>query len=122
MKWIVSYDEQWLVICEICGNGNAFKKLWGHLRMVHKVLTADYKREQWLNQTQSLMCKESVELARQRNKENRKKVVNENLIKWWENTRFKKWDKDRTKEKVSLQCFNKLKKLHTFNKRFQEKR
>lgn len=110
MKWVVQYDETGLVICEICGK--SFKKLWSHLRWWHKILTEDYKREQWLNQSQSLMCTESIELARANNKENYELVVGENLKTAGVNTRFKKWYKGRPKSKISIQEMNRIKTLH----------
>jgi hypothetical protein len=48
--------------------------------MSHKILTSDYKKKFLLKRKQSLMCKESILLARKRNLENYDSVVIKNLI------------------------------------------
>ena len=54
------------------------------------------------------MSEESTELARQRNKENYDLVVEENLLKGGEETRFEENHRGRTKDQISEQTRRRL--------------
>jgi len=101
MNWVIEHDVNWLPICKLCGK--SFNKLWSHLRMTHKILTSEYRKQFWLDKCARLMSKYSIELAKKRNKENYELVVTENLINKWVKTRYKNWDKWRTRDKIRTQ-------------------
>lgn len=103
----IHYDKEGKPICHICGK--SFKKLLAHVWQKHRMSAYDYKKHFGLETTKSIMCKESIEIARQRNLENYDKVVKNNLIRKGENTRFKKGYKGRTKDQVSPMTAKKLK-------------
>ncbi len=103
----IHYDKEGKPICHICGK--SFKKLLSHVWQKHKMSAYDYKKHFGLETTKSIMCKESIEIARQRNLENYDKVVKNNLIRKGENTRFKEGYKGRTKDQVSPMTAKKLK-------------
>lgn len=107
MKGEIQYTDDGMLICEICGE--AYHKLGSHVFMTHKMRANEYKKKFGLNIGQGLISEVSRKLAQARNYENRDLVVGENLKKAGEATRFKKGSKGRTREKVSVQCYNKLK-------------
>lgn len=110
MLWVVQYDYEGKVVCELCWL--SFNKLWVHIRNSHDMLTKDYRKQCWLDMKTRLMSEASIELARRRNKENFDLVVKDNLLNLWVSTRYKDWHKWRTKESVSIQSFNRLKNLY----------
>jgi len=102
----ISYDEFNQPICHICGEGH--KKLMCHVRQRHNISAYEYKKKFGLETTKGIMCNESVEIARQRNKENYNKVVLDNLLAKGKTTRFKDGCKGRTKDQVSAMTHRKL--------------
>lgn len=102
----VRYDEDWLVICELCWG--SYNKLGCHIRLKHNILTRDYRKMFWLDNNARLMSKASIELARKRNRENYDKVVVQNLIKKGVNTRYYIWHEWRFREKCSPQTMARL--------------
>jgi hypothetical protein len=106
----VRYDTEWKVICELCDK--SFNKLWSHLRMTHRMLTSDYRKQFWLDRCAKLMSEFSIDLARERNKENYELVVKENLIARWVKTRYKEGDKWRTLDKMSPQTIKRVSELY----------
>lgn len=102
----IIYDKEGKPICHICGK--SFKKLMSHVHQKHGLSAREYKIEFGLETTKSIMCKESIELARKRNLENYDKVVVQNLVSKGGETRFKKGNKGRTKDQVSEMTRQKL--------------
>jgi hypothetical protein len=78
-----------LVMCHICGK--LFKKLGAHSYNAHKIKAKDYKIMFGLMSKRSLMCQESIELARQKNTENWN-TIKDNLLKDGKEYRFVKGD------------------------------
>lgn len=114
MNWVIETDGEWKIICKICGK--SFNKLWAHLKETHKLLTSDYRKQFWLDQKARLMSESSIALASKRNKENYDRVVTDNLIAKWVDTRFKVWDVGRTKDKIREQT--KIRLSHKQNKQW----
>jgi hypothetical protein len=82
----VGYDPNGWPICHICGR--SYRKLISHVIQQHKISQEEYKMQFGLDLGKGIMCKESTELARKRNKEHYDKVVKENLLVKGEETRF----------------------------------
>lgn len=120
----ISYDHEGKPICHICGK--SFKKLMTHVWQKHNMSAYDYKKTFGLETTKGIMCQESVEIARLRNKQNYDKVVKENLLTKGEPKRFQIGWEGRTKDKVSPMTRKKLKEnisrtpTHLKNKRGEE--
>ena len=98
---IVTYDKEGKPICEICGQ--SFDRLLRHTQQKHGVTAKEYKKRFGLDAKKGICSKDSEALARQRVMENYNTVVADNLLKNGVNSRFKKGDRGRTKEKVSEQ-------------------
>lgn len=111
-------DDYGGIICHICGK--AYNKLGCHVRQAHKMTAEEYKKEFGLCTTRGLISDKSKEKARQRNLENFDKVVADNLIKKGVDTRYKKGDKGRTKDKVCIQLVNELRERLPKGKPFKK--
>lgn len=70
--------------------------------MIHRLKSAEYKKMFWLDRSQSLMSDKSIALARQNNKNHYELVVEQNLLKEGEPSRFKDWHPWRTRDKKRL--------------------
>jgi len=108
----VKRDNQGNCYCHICGF--AFKKVLSHATQKHKITALEYKKKFGLYTSKGLLSTESKKIAQNRTQENYSLVVEQNLIKGGDNTRYKKGSKGRTKDKVSEQQKQALKKHKTF--------
>lgn len=108
-KGEVEYSPDGLVICHICGR--AYKKLMAHVWQVHGIYEKDYKKEFGLNISRGLICDETKEKLQNSVAKHYEKVVEKNLIKGGEKSRFKFGGIGRTRDKLSLQEYNRLVKL-----------
>ena len=115
----VKYSPDDKPICHICGK--AYDKLLSHVTQVHNINARDYKKEFGLDVIKGIMSEESTEIARVRNEENYDLVVEENLLKKGEKTRFEEGCKGRTKDKVSEQTRRKLIKQLIINEKEVQK-
>lgn len=105
-KGEIHYNKEGLPLCHICGK--PFKKVLSHVWQKHNMSAYDYKKTYGLETTKSIMCKDSIELARKRNLEHYDKVVTENLVRKGQSTRFKQGSKGRTKDQISPMTHKKL--------------
>lgn len=103
----VAYDEEGRVICHICGR--AFNKVLSHARQRHNISAKEYKKKFGLDLNKGLTSKSTKEALRKSVLKNYDKVVEENLIKNGEKTRFKEGHEGRTADKVSIQTKKRFK-------------
>lgn len=96
-----------LIKCEICGK--YYKFLAPHLRQTHGVGTEEYKEEYGINRSRGLITKEIKEKKRFYVKEVYPDVIQNNLIKKGDKTRFKKGDKTLGKYERRLETMRVLK-------------
>lgn len=83
---VIGYDPEGKPICHICGR--SYKKLISHVIQQHHISQEEYKTQFGLDKSKGIMCEESTQIARQRNKEHYEKVVKENLLEKGKETRF----------------------------------
>ena len=114
----VAYSPKGKPICHICCK--AYDKVLAHVWQVHKLSAREYKKEFGLDVIKGIMSEESTELARQRNRENYDLVVEENLLKGGEETRFEENHRGRTKDQVSEQTRRRLIKQLRINEKREE--
>lgn len=105
-KGEVKYAPDGLVICHICGR--AYKKLMAHVWQTHGIYEKDYKREFGLNVSKGLICDETKERLQKSVERHYEKVVEKNLIKGGKKSRFRLGSIGRTRNKLSLQEYNRL--------------
>ena len=98
---VLEYNNLGLVKCEICGE--YFNKVVSHTRQKHGMLAREYKKTFGFDNKRGIMSQKSRNLARERNAENYKKVVEGNLIKDGKTTRFSPGSTGRTKDMVREQ-------------------
>jgi hypothetical protein len=82
----IGYDPEGKPICHICGR--SYKKLISHVIQQHHISQEEYKIQFGLDKGKGIMCEESIQIARKRNKENYEKVVKGNLLEKGKETRF----------------------------------
>lgn len=111
----VSYSPEGKPICHICCK--AYDKVLSHVWQVHKLSAREYKRDFGLDVIKGIMSEESTEIARQRNKENYDLVVEENLLRRGEESRFEENHRGRTKDLVSEQTRRRLIKQLRINEK-----
>jgi hypothetical protein len=102
MYWKLEYDLEWKCICELCQK--SFNKLWSHLRMTHKMLAKDYKKQFWLDVRKWLLSEYSYKKLKDNNDKYFNLVVTENLINGWIKNRFKSnhWKKKYFSEETKI--------------------
>lgn len=105
---VIEYDDIGNPVCEICGK--SFSRVLSHVRQKHDMNEREYKLKFGFDLRKGICSRFSSELSRIAVEENYEKVVVQNLNKKGQNSRFKKGDKGRTKEKVSEQTRIRLKK------------
>lgn len=84
----IVYDPEGKPICHICGR--SYKKLISHVIQRHHISQEEYKTQFGLDKGKGIMCEESTQIARKRNKENYEKVVKGNFLEKGKETRFEK--------------------------------
>lgn len=118
-KGEILYDSQNRPICHICGR--AYNKLMSHVRLTHGISARDYKKMFGLSLKRGIVSPETAEVLRAHVRKNYELVVSDNLLKGGSETRFEKGYEGRTKEKMSLQELNALKKRNQKNKEMRRK-
>lgn len=94
-------------VCHICGK--SFKRLMTHVRQSHKISAREYKETFGLNVSKGIISEESRTKSQIAVEKNYGKVVEKNLIKKGEKTRYQNGDEGRTKDKLSHQELMRLK-------------
>lgn len=115
---ILSYDEDGLPICHICGH--SFDRLGRHVSLKHDMTASEYKKMFGLMATKGLISKRSAELAREKVYDHYDKVI-VNLIVKGKKTRYESGHEGRTANKVREQGRLKLVE-HARNALTKEKR
>lgn len=102
----IAYDKNGLPICHICGK--SYRKVLSHVVQKHGINAREYKIMFGLEVRKGIICEETKEVLREKNKQNYDLVVAKNLLKGGEKTRFKNGGKGRMKNMVSEQTRRKL--------------
>lgn len=79
-----------------------------HVWQTHGIYEKDYKKEFGLNVSKGLICNETKERLQKSVAKHYDKVVEKNLIKGGEKSRFRLGSMGRTRDKLSLQEYNRI--------------
>lgn len=102
----IRYDSEGNLICHICGR--SYKRLLTHVRQIHGMTGLEYKTEFGLNRIKGLLSDDTRQKSREAVFNNYDKCVKNNLIAKGEETRFIVGSKGRTRDKLSVQEYNRL--------------
>lgn len=98
---VIEYNADGLPKCELCGK--CFNRVLSHVRQKHAMTEREYKIMFGFDLVKGITSAQSREKSRQAVLNNFEKVVEKNLIKNGEQSRFKKGSEGRTRDQVSEQ-------------------
>lgn len=98
---IIEYNDLGQPKCEICGEHH--DRVVSHVRQKHGMSAREYKIKFGFDLKKGICSKESSERTRVKTLANKEKVIDINLKKKGQKSRFKKGAEGRTKDKVSEQ-------------------
>jgi len=104
----IEYNELGKPKCEICGK--YYDRVISHVRQKHGINEKEYKKRFGFDLKKGICSYTSSQLSREKVFENYDKVVSKNLLENGKVSRYKKGSKGRTKEYVSEETRQRLKK------------
>jgi len=105
----ITYNDEGLLKCELCGQ--YFNRLGNHVRQKHGMSAKEYKKLQGLDIGKGLCSETSRAKSRKAVFKHRELCIEGNLLKAGECTRFTNGHPGRTRDKISAQTMQVLKKM-----------